>query len=77
MFGKKDITVGEDAIEMPINPATSKSFGVAFIKMANEEQARYGASIFDGFPLAKKNLATCLMPDYEKIMQTEETFEMP
>ena len=45
--------------------------------MANEEQARYGASIFDGFPLAKKNLATCLMPEFEKIMQTEETFEMP
>ena len=45
--------------------------------MDNEEQARFGASIFDGFTLGKKNLATCLMPEFEKIMQTEETFEMP
>jgi len=35
-------------------------------------------SIFDGFALTKKNIfAACLLPEFEKVMQTSETFEMP
>ena len=46
--------------------------------MANEEQARFGAATFDGFKLTKNNIfATCLLPEFEKIMQTPETFQMP
>lgn len=46
--------------------------------MANESQAREGAAIFDGFKLTSKNIfATCLMPEFEKIMQTKDDFEMP
>ena len=46
--------------------------------MNNEENARLGAHIFDGFKLTSKNIfATCLLPEYEKIMQTQEDFEMP
>ena len=46
--------------------------------MANEEQARIGVSMLDGFALTKKNIfAACLLPDFEKVMQTSETFEMP
>jgi hypothetical protein len=43
--------------------------------MANEEQARFGAAIFDGFKLTKNNIfASCLLPDFEKVMLTQEQF---
>ena len=46
--------------------------------MNNEENARIGAAIFDNFRLTKNNVfATCLLPEFEKIMQTSETFTMP
>ena len=35
-------------------------------------------SVFDGFKLTKNNIfASCLLPEFEKIMQTQEKFEMP
>ena len=77
VFSKREIEVTDDAIDIQLNPETNETFGVAFIKMGNEEQARFGASIFDNFPLGGKHLATCLMPEFGKIMQTKENFEMP
>lgn len=63
---------------MPIDTATNQTFGVAFIKMNNEENARIGAALFDNFKLTKNNIfATCLMPEFERIMQTKEEFELP
>lgn len=35
-------------------------------------------SVFDGFKLTKNNIfASCLLPEFEKIMQISEKFEMP
>jgi hypothetical protein len=77
-LGKKNIKLEEADIDIPINPDTKKTDGVAFIKMKNEETARICVSIFDGFKLTSKNIfAACLLPEFEKIMQTTETFEMP
>lgn len=46
--------------------------------MKNEEHARIGASIFNGYQLTKKNIfASCLLPEFEKVMQTNEEFKMP
>jgi hypothetical protein len=46
--------------------------------MRNEEDARLGVLIFDGFKLTKNNIfAACLFPEFEKIMTTSEDFEMP
>ena len=68
----------EENIDIPLNPETNKTFGVAFIKMNNEENARIGASIFDNFKLTKNNVfATCMLPEFERIMQTDEEFKMP
>ena len=70
--------ISDEQIEIPINPETQETDGVAFIQMQNESQAREGAAIFDGFKLTSKNIfATCLMPEFEKIMQTEDNFIMP
>lgn len=70
--------VNPEDIDIPINPTTQETDGVAFIKMSNEENARLGVSIFDGFKLTKNNIfAACLLPEFEKIMQTSEVFEMP
>lgn len=46
--------------------------------MKNEEHARIGASIFNGYQLTKKNtFSSCLLPEFEKLMQTSEEFKMP
>jgi len=46
--------------------------------MNNEENARIGAALFDNFKLTKNNIfATCLLPEFERIMQTSEEFKMP
>ena len=46
--------------------------------MNNEENARIGASIFDNFKLTKNNIfATCLLPEFDRIMQTSEELQMP
>lgn len=75
---KKKLKVTQDDIEIPINPETNETDGVAFVKMSNEENARHGVSIFDGFKLTKNNIfAACLLPEFEKVMQTSEVFEMP
>jgi translation initiation factor 3 subunit B len=37
---KKNLKVEPADIDIPINPATSESDGVAFVKMSNEENAR-------------------------------------
>ena len=37
---KKNLKVDPADIDIPINPATSESDGVAFVKMSNEENAR-------------------------------------
>ena len=68
-FKSKNIIVSEDDIDIPMNPETKKTDGVAFIKMSSEENARIGVSIFDGFALTKKNIfAACLLPEFEKVM---------
>ena len=75
---KKNLKVNPEDIDIPINPATNETDGVAFCKMSNEENARLAVSIFDGFKPTKANIfAACLLPEYEKIMQTAEVFEMP
>ena len=67
---KKNLKVTSEDIEIPINPETQETDGVAFVKMSNEENARIGVSIFDGFKLTKNNIfASCLLPEFEKIMQ--------
>jgi len=77
-LSKKKLKINTEDIDIPINPETQETDGVAFIKMANEEQARIGVSMLDGFALTKKNIfAACLVPEFEKVMQTSETFEMP
>lgn len=66
---KKNLRIDPADIEIPINEATGETDGVAFVKMTNEESARLGVSIFDGFKLTKNNIfATCLLPEFEKIM---------
>ena len=75
---KKNLKIEDSAIEMPINPDTNETDGVAFVQMKNEDHARQGAQIFDGFKLTSKNIfAACLMPEFEKIMETREDFVMP
>lgn len=75
---KKHLKIEEGAIDIPINTATDETDGVAFVRMSNEENARFGVAIFDGFKLTAKNVfAACLFPEFEKIMQIKETFEMP
>ena len=75
---KQNLAVTEENIDIPINPEDNMTYGVAFIKMNNEENARIGAAIFDNFKLTKNNIfATCLLPEFERIMQTSEQFEMP
>lgn len=75
---KKKLNVEPEDIEIEIDPSTNETFGVAYINMKNEENARFAASIFDGFKLTKNNIfATCLMPEFEKIMQTSEEFTLP
>jgi len=75
---KQNLSVKDDNIDVPIDPTTNMTFGVAFIKMNNEENARIGASIFDNFKLTKNNIfATCLLPEFERIMQTKEELTMP
>ena len=46
---KSDLKVSADDIDMPFDPETNQTYGTAFIKMANEEQARLGARVFDNF----------------------------
>ena len=75
---KQNLNVTEENIEVPIDDNTNQTYGVAFIKMNNEENARIGAALFDNFKLTKNNIfATCLMPEFERIMQTSEQFELP
>lgn len=70
---KQNLKLDEDALDIPLDPATSQTYGVAFIRMNNEENARIGAKIFNNFKLTKNNIfATCLLPDFEKVMQTAE-----
>jgi len=66
---KQNLSVKEENIDVPLDDTTNMTFGVAFIKMNNEENARIGASIFDNFKLTKNNIfATCLLPEFERIM---------
>lgn len=75
---KKNLNVSEEDIDIPLNPETQETDGVAFIKMNNEENARIGVSIFDGFKLTKNNIfAACLFSEFEKLMSTTDQFEMP
>lgn len=75
---KKQLKIEAPDIEIPINNETGETDGVAFIKMKDEESARLGVSIFDGFKLTSKNIfAACLLPEFEKLMQTPEQFQMP
>ena len=75
---KQNLNVTEESIDIPIDPSTNQTFGVAFIRMNNEENARIGAAIFDNFKLTKNNVfATCLLPEFNRIMATSEEFTMP
>jgi len=76
-LNKKKLTVEEENIDIPINPETNTTDGVAFIKMRNEEDARLGVTTFDGIKLGGKTFATCLFPEFEKIMNINDTFAMP
>lgn len=74
-LNQKGLKVEDSSVDIPINPQTSETDGVAFVTMKDEEQARFGAAIFDGFKLTKNNIfATCLLHEFEKIMQTSEVF---
>jgi len=73
---KRSYYIDSDKITIPISAETGKTEGVAFVKMSSEEQARIGASTFDGYELTKKIIFTaCTMPEFEKIMQTEDDFQ--
>jgi len=75
---KQNLVVTEESIDIPMDPATNETYGVAFIRMNNEENARIGAAIFDNFKLTKNNIfATCLLPEFNRIMATNEEFTMP
>ena len=77
-MSKHNFTVQEDSIDIPIDASTNQTYGVGFVRMNNEENARIGATLFDGFKLTKNNIfATCLMSEFDKIMQTNEEFKMP
>ena len=66
---QNNLGVQEENIDVPIDPETNKTFGVAYVRMNNEENARIGAALFDSFKLTKNNIfATCLLPDFERIM---------
>jgi len=52
-FTKKGITVEDAKIDISLDPATGQTYGVAFIEMKNEEQARLGAALFNDFKLGK------------------------
>jgi len=72
---KKALKIELNDIEIPINEETQETDGVAFIKMKDEESARLGVSIFDGFKLTSKNIfAACLFSEFEKLMQTADEF---
>lgn len=72
-FKKKNYTVDDTQIDIPCTDG--KTEGAAFIRMKNEEEARIGVSIFDGVKLGKSRFATCLMSDFDKMMQIEEDLE--
>ena len=57
--------VDNDDIEIPFNEENTLTFGTAFLKMKNEEQARLGARIFQGQKLGKKVFATCLFHEFD------------
>lgn len=66
---KNNLNVQEENIEIPLDSETKKTFGVAYVRMNNEENARIGAALFDNFALTKNNIfATCLLPEFERIM---------
>ena len=46
---KNNLQVSEDQIDIPIDPETNKTYGVAYVRMNNEENARIGAALFDNF----------------------------
>ena len=73
---KSKMRVDPADIQIPINPETEKTDGVAFVKMSSEDNARIGVSIFDGFKLANKHLASCLLPEFDKVMQTSDQFKL-
>lgn len=73
---KKNYYIDATNITIPISAETQKTEGVAFVKMSSEEQARIGASTFDGYKLTAKIVFTaCTMPEFEKIMATDDSFE--
>ena len=75
---KQNLNIAEEDIDIPIDEEQNETYGVAFIRMKNEENARIGATIFNNFKLTKNNIfATCMLSDYERIMQTSEEFKMP
>jgi hypothetical protein len=45
--------------------------------MRNEEDARLGVTTFDGVKMGGNCFATCLFPDFEKIMVINDKFAMP
>lgn len=66
---KKNLRVEPDNIDIPLDESTGETYGVAFVQMSNEENARFAAAIFEGFKLTKNNIfATCLLSEFDKIM---------
>jgi hypothetical protein len=73
----KHYKMNSEDIEMPINEETQKTDGVAFVKITNEDNARIGVAIFDGYKMTKKNIfVACLMSEFNKLMETEDSVEV-
>lgn len=70
---KKNYIVADEAIEIPC--VNGKTEGVAFVRMKNEEEARIGVAIFGGVKLGKNKFATCLMSEFDKMMEIKEEEE--
>lgn len=76
LYQKKNVNIDESNINMPLNPETQMTDGVAFILASSEEQAKFAAALMNGYQLDKNHLlSACQINDFEKIMQTQEEFQ--
>jgi translation initiation factor 3 subunit B len=72
----KHFKVANEDIDMPLDVETQKTEGVAFVKMSNEDNARIGVAIFNGYKMTKKNIfVACLMSEFNKLMETSNAAE--
>ena len=75
LYQKKNFTIDEANISMPLNDA-GMTDGVAFVLVSSEEQAKLGAAILNGHQLDKNHLLSASqVGDFEKIMQTSDSVD--